>query len=134
LPTSHDEGRPQLLAHLDVSWMVSADLCAVDALARLQLVALRRGRSLEIHGADGTLADLLELLGLDAVVHVCPRCRISASDLAGRGQGKPEDLEERWVEERMYSADARVDDIEHVDREGCVWFTGCPRSIDRGSQ
>jgi hypothetical protein len=72
--TPRDESSSEM-AHLDASWMVPADLCAVDAIARLQLVAMRRGRSLEIHGAHSELAALLEFAGLAAVIHVCPRCR-----------------------------------------------------------
>jgi ABC-type transporter Mla MlaB component len=60
---------------LDVSWLVPADLRAVDALARLQLAANRRGRWLQLHGADQGLAQLLELVGLSDVVRVCPYCR-----------------------------------------------------------
>jgi ABC-type transporter Mla MlaB component len=59
---------------LDVSWLVPADLSAVDALARLQLAADRRGRWLQLHGADQGLAELLELVGLSDVVRVCPYC------------------------------------------------------------
>jgi hypothetical protein len=60
---------------LDVSWLVPADLGAVDALARLQVVASRCGRWLRLHGADGGLAELLEFVGLCDVVHLCPCCR-----------------------------------------------------------
>ena len=56
---------------LDVSWLVPADLCAVDALARLQVTASRRGRSLQLHGACGGLLELLEFYGLGDVLHVC---------------------------------------------------------------
>ena len=60
---------------LDVSWLVPADLGAVDALARLQVAASRCGRSLQLHGACGGLPDLLEFLGLGDVLHVCDCCR-----------------------------------------------------------
>jgi ABC-type transporter Mla MlaB component len=60
---------------LDVSWLVPADLSAVDALARLRLAASRCGRSLRLHGADGGLAELLELVGLSDILHLCPHCR-----------------------------------------------------------
>jgi ABC-type transporter Mla MlaB component len=59
---------------LDISWLVPADLAAVDALARLQVVASRRGHRLQLHGADGGLVELVELVGLGEVVHLCPRC------------------------------------------------------------
>ena len=60
---------------LDVSWLVPADLAAVDALARLQVVASRRGHRLWLHGADGGLAELVELVGLRDVLQLCPECR-----------------------------------------------------------
>jgi ABC-type transporter Mla MlaB component len=60
---------------LDVSWLVPADLGAVDALARLQVAASRCGRRLRLHGANGGLAELLEFVGLSDIVHVCPCCR-----------------------------------------------------------
>ena len=60
---------------LDVSWLVPADLNAVDALARLHVVAVRRGRRVRLHRVDGGLAELLELVGLGDVLHLCPHCR-----------------------------------------------------------
>jgi ABC-type transporter Mla MlaB component len=60
---------------LDVSWLVPADLDAVDALARLQLAASRCGRWLQLHGVDGGLAELLHLVGLSDIVYLCPHCR-----------------------------------------------------------
>ena len=65
---------------LDVSWLVPADLMAVEALARLQTAASRCGLWLEFHGADGGLVELLEFVGLVDVLHLCPRCCSSASD------------------------------------------------------
>jgi ABC-type transporter Mla MlaB component len=62
---------------LDVSWLVPADLCAVDALARLQVTASRCGRSLQLHGACGGLPELLEFYGLGDVLHVCGCCEPS---------------------------------------------------------
>jgi hypothetical protein len=97
--TSRDESGAAQFAHLDASWMVPADLCAVDAIARLQLVALRYGRSLEIHGADGELAALLEFAGLDAVIHLCPRCQTESLGSAGDGLGESEGLEQRRIQE-----------------------------------
>ena len=94
MTTSHNEGRTQRLVDLDVSWMVPADLRVVDALARLQVVALRQGRTLEIHGADPGLAELLELVGLDLVVHLCRRCRAPDADSDDRRRRKPEDPEQ----------------------------------------
>lgn len=62
---------------LDVSWLVPADLGAVDALARLQGAISRCGRRLQLHGANGGLVELLEFVGLSDVVHLCPRCHSS---------------------------------------------------------
>jgi ABC-type transporter Mla MlaB component len=71
---------------LDVSWLVPADLCAVDALARLQLAAARRGRSLQLHGACGGLPELLEFYGLREVLHMCGCCQ--PCDAAPEGQAE----------------------------------------------
>ena len=65
------------VVHLDVSWLVPADLDAVDALARLQVAVSRCGRRLLLHGVSGGLAELLEFVGLSDVVHLCPDCRSS---------------------------------------------------------
>ena len=111
--------------------MAPADLCAVDALARLQLVAVQRGCSLEIHGADRRLVGLLELVGLAEAVQVCPRCRVPASGSDRRGGWKPEHAEQLRVEEGVDGADAPASDVEHVDGRGGGWFTRCPGSIDR---
>jgi hypothetical protein len=71
----HDDG----IVELDVSWLVPADLCAVDALARLQVVAARRGRWLVLHGADGGMLELLAFVGLAEVVHLCSCCGAGAA-------------------------------------------------------
>ena len=62
---------------LDVSWLVPADLAAVDALARLQVAAARRRSQLCLHGADGGLAELIDFCGLGDVVQFCSCCRTS---------------------------------------------------------
>jgi hypothetical protein len=62
---------------LDASWLVPADLDAVDALARLQVAVSRCGCRLLLHGVNGGLAELLDFVGLSDVVHVCPDCRSS---------------------------------------------------------
>jgi ABC-type transporter Mla MlaB component len=72
---------------LDVSWLVPADLAAVDALARLQVAANRCGRRLRLHGADGGLAELVEFVGLGDVVRLCPCCRSSGSRGGSPGAG-----------------------------------------------
>jgi ABC-type transporter Mla MlaB component len=62
------------IVDLDISWLVPADLNAIDVLARLQLAASRRGRLLQLHGAAGGLIELLDFVGLSDVVHLCPCC------------------------------------------------------------
>jgi len=62
---------------LDVSWLVPADLAAVDVLARLQVAAARRRSQLCLHGADGGLAELIDFCGLGDVVQFCSCCRTS---------------------------------------------------------
>jgi hypothetical protein len=63
------------IVDLDVSWLVPADLDAIEALARLQFVASRCGWWLQFHRADGGLVELVEFVGLGDVVHLCPYCR-----------------------------------------------------------
>jgi STAS domain len=53
---------------------LQADLAAVDALARLQLAARRRGRALRLSGASDALRALIDLVGLgDALPGVLER-------------------------------------------------------------
>jgi STAS domain len=63
------------LVDLDVSWLVPADLSAVDVLARLQIAASRCGWWLQFHGANGGLVELVEFVGLGEIMHLCPHCR-----------------------------------------------------------
>jgi hypothetical protein len=71
---SRDGAGADGVVDIDVSWLVPADLSAVDTLARLQIAASRCGRWLRFHGADGGLAELLEFVGLGDVVHLCRSC------------------------------------------------------------
>jgi hypothetical protein len=52
-------------------------------LARLHVVACRDGRSLCLHGATGELIDLLDLVGLRQIVHLCP-CTTRGRDRPSR--------------------------------------------------
>jgi len=45
----------------------------------------RRGGVLRLHGADGGLAELLELVGLRDVMDLCP-CRFGRCGAAGGGR------------------------------------------------
>jgi hypothetical protein len=62
------------------------DVVTVDALARLQLVASRRGRCIRLHGASRDLKDLLAFTGLCAVV---PALRV---DPVGQAEQREEVL------------------------------------------
>ena len=55
---------------VDVSALSTADLSAVDMLARLQLAARRRGTGVRLVNAPRELVALLELVGLDRVLSV----------------------------------------------------------------
>jgi mannose-6-phosphate isomerase-like protein (cupin superfamily)/ABC-type transporter Mla MlaB component len=61
-------GRSGSVASCDVSG-VEPDAVCVDALARLQLAARRRGCCVRLENASGALLDLVELMGL---THVLP--------------------------------------------------------------
>jgi ABC-type transporter Mla MlaB component len=52
----------------DVSGVVDPDAATIEALARLQLSALRAGRRIRIEGAGSRLTELLALTGLDEVL------------------------------------------------------------------
>ena len=67
-----DSPAPGRAVDLDVSWLVSPDLPAIDVLARLHVLACRGGCSLWLHGATDELVELLELVGLGGIVHLCP--------------------------------------------------------------
>lgn len=103
---------------LDVSWLVPADLGAVDTLARLQLAVSRCGGRLVLHRADRSLVELLDLVGLGDVLHLCPCCRgACCAELGPRAAGDPERLEQRRLDEGVDGADAPADDVEDLDRE-----------------
>ena len=52
----------------DLARVEGAHLCAVDALARLQLAARRRGAEIRLRGVRAELAGLLDLAGLGELV------------------------------------------------------------------
>ena len=52
----------------DVRHLVAPDAACVDALARLQLAARRRGSEIRLSNTPPPLAELLELTGLRAVL------------------------------------------------------------------
>ncbi|MEU6486280.1 STAS domain-containing protein [Streptomyces sp. NPDC046887] len=60
-----DPGRPLVC---DAGGLARPTLAAVEALARLRLTALRRGRALTVRGAGAELRALLGLTGLAALL------------------------------------------------------------------
>ena len=52
----------------DVAGVIEADCATVDAVARLQLDARRRGREIVLRNASPELQELLELSGLTDVI------------------------------------------------------------------
>jgi hypothetical protein len=83
----------------DVGDLVGPDLVAMDALARMQLVARSGGRTIRLLRARPDLLELLELCGLWDVVPAEPGSGVEAV-------GQPEEREERGgVEERVDPAD-----------------------------
>lgn len=68
------------LVVIDAGRLTEADATAVDALARLQLVARRRGRQVVLRDPNRALQDLLALVGLHGVV---PTWRGQSSGFAG---------------------------------------------------
>lgn len=82
-----------------VAGLTDVDLAAVDALARLELVARRLGITLELRDAPDELRELLDLAGLREVV----RC---SDQLPVEVRGQAEQREElRGVEEEADPAD-----------------------------
>ena len=41
----------------------------------LQIAASRCGWLLQVHGANGGLVELVELVGCGEILHLCPHCR-----------------------------------------------------------
>lgn len=84
----------------DVGEVTRPDCTAVDAVARLQLHARRRGREIVLRNASAELQELLELSGLTDVV----RCASGSGVEVG---GQPEEREEpRRVEKKGDPADS----------------------------
>jgi hypothetical protein len=70
---------------------LAADLATVDALARFQLAARRRGFRFELHGVNRELQELLDLAGLTLV----PTVGRSGLELRGQSeQGEKLGVEE----------------------------------------
>jgi ABC-type transporter Mla MlaB component len=64
-------GRPGLkVAFCDCSRVIEVDAVIVDALARLQLAARRRGCEVRLRHASPELRELVKLMGLDGVLRL----------------------------------------------------------------
>src|SRR5436309_7570032 len=61
------------VARCDVAAVVHPDASAIDVLARLHLIARRRGGDLVVRHASEELRELLGLAGLGSVLRVEPR-------------------------------------------------------------
>jgi hypothetical protein len=86
----------------DVAGLLDPDLVAIDALARIQLAARARGRTVRLRDPTRQLTGLLVLCGL---WDVFPLDRGSGFEAVG----KPEEREQRRrVEERVDPADPPV--------------------------
>ena len=84
----------------DVGGVVEPDAVAVDALARLQLIARQRGRNIRFRHACRELRDLLSLTGLAGVL---PQC---GGELGLEASGQAEEREQGLgVEEEDDPAD-----------------------------
>lgn len=73
----------------DVAWLAEPDCEAVDALARLQLRAMRAGYRLRLRGATRQLRELIALSGLEEVLP-CVDDPPSGADALGQSEeGEP---------------------------------------------
>jgi ABC-type transporter Mla MlaB component len=85
------------------------DAVTVDAVARLQLAAMRRGCAVRLRSASEPLLELVELMGLTHVLSERTGC------LLDELEREPEAWEQRGgVEEEGELDDASVLDLEHL--------------------
>ena len=97
-----------IVADCDVAG-VDPDAVTVDALARLQVAAMRRGCAVRLQNASEPLLELVELMGLTHVLSERTGC------LLGELERKPEAWEQRGgVEEEGELDDASVLDLEYL--------------------
>ena len=88
---------------------VRPDAVTVDAVARLQVAALRRGCAVRLQNASEPLLELVELMGL---THVLSE---RTAGLLGELEREPEAREQRGgVEEEGELDNASVLDLEHL--------------------
>jgi ABC-type transporter Mla MlaB component len=72
------EDCPDELVPCDVRLVRRVDAATIDALARLQLSARRRGRRIGLRDATPELRDLLALMGLSEIVPCVPESGLDA--------------------------------------------------------
>lgn len=102
------EGTDADLVDCDVGALVDPDAVTVDALARLQLTARQSGRRVRLRHACDELRELLSLMGLSAVLPLCPGLPLEA----GR---QPEEREEgRGVEKEADAGDPAGRHLENL--------------------
>jgi len=94
------EGSNADLVICDVSALVDPDAVTVDALARLQLIARRFGRQVQLHQACRGLQELIALMGLSEVVPLSAEL----PPLESRGQAEEREPA-RGIEEETDPAD-----------------------------
>ncbi|MCA1692451.1 MAG: hypothetical protein LC733_09710 [Actinobacteria bacterium] len=88
-----------VVATFPIAGLARPDLCVVDALARLQLAAVRCGCSIRLRDASEELCGLLELVGLADVIPGAPGLSLEAG-------GETEGSEELGVQEVVPPRDA----------------------------
>ena len=97
----------------DVDALAEPDAVTIDALARLQLTALRLGHRVELQRARGPLVELLVLSGLSGVL----RCGGSGPGASGvEAWGEPEHREQALgVQEEADPDDLPVGDLQDLE-------------------
>jgi len=93
--------RPADLVTCDVSALAPADATAIDALARLQLTAMRLGGAIRLRDAPDELRDLLTLTGLRDALPLC-------AGLGAQTHRQIEQLEQVRIHEEVDPADPPV--------------------------
>ena len=91
----------------DVGALTRPDVIALDALARLELIARRRGARLALHRASAELLELVTLAGLGDAVRACDPTLHDCGLVDELGR-EPEGGEQRGVEEVRDATDPAV--------------------------
>ena len=97
LPVVSERGHEAIVWAYDARALTAPDEFDIDALARLQLAARRRGARLELYGAPARLIELLELAGLSEVLP----CRRSGVET----NRQIEEREELGIDEEVHPDD-----------------------------